>query len=338
MQSGGVSSLIFLVVIGVWAAYFIQYWVRRRDHLATARSVDQFSESMRVLERRTPLSAEPATPARHVGDPARPARAQLLVKRAAASPVTATVGAAAATIAAGPAGANPRGTARPEARSRVTVRRNRALVMLGALSTWLVAVPLVVLGMLGVAYLAVPVVSMVIALAWVRRNARSQAARTTPARDRSRSTVHDTLRRMPRDQRVVPTRRGQAAPESDIGASAAETAHAESEPTDTALGEPALVTTRARGELYDLEAIEAVDAVDVAPAAATLQPVQPARPLVDEDDIPLTWDPVPVPRPTYTLKARATRPAPAAADLVGDADTEYAAHADKLPVRQVAGA
>ena len=46
------SSLIFLVIIAIWAAYFVQHWVRRREHLATARSVDQFSESMRVLERR----------------------------------------------------------------------------------------------------------------------------------------------------------------------------------------------------------------------------------------------------------------------------------------------
>jgi hypothetical protein len=99
-----------------------------------------------------------------------------------------------------------------------------------------------------------------------------------------------------------------------------------------------------RGELYDLEAIEADNALTAAAhaaaahAAAALPPVRPTRLLVDEDDIPLTWDPVPVPRPTYTLKARATRPAPAAADLVGDADTEYAAHADELPARRVAGA
>ena len=36
-------------------------------------------------------------------------------------------------------------------------------------------------------------------------------------------------------------------------------------------------------------------------SAATMMP------LVDEDDIPLTWDPVPVPRPTYTMKAMAQR-------------------------------
>src|SRR3954453_8891545 len=49
------SSLIFLVIVVIWVAYLIQHWVRRREHLATARSVDKFSEAMRVLERRTPL-------------------------------------------------------------------------------------------------------------------------------------------------------------------------------------------------------------------------------------------------------------------------------------------
>ena len=70
---------------------------------------------------------------------------------------------------------------------------------------------------------------------------------------------------------------------------------------------------------------------------AVAAPAAPARPLVDEDDIPLTWDPVPVPRPTYTMKARVTRPAPTSADLVGDADTEYAAY-EEAPERRVAGA
>jgi hypothetical protein len=341
VQSGGVSSLIFLVVIGVWAAYFIQYWVRRRDHLATARSVDQFSESMRVLERRTPLpAADLSTPTRqaHASAPVQSARAQLLLKRAATPPAAATVGTGVATNAPRPAGGSARGTARPEARSRVTARRNRAMVMLGALSTWLVAVPLVALGMLGAAYLAFPVVSVAIALAWVRRNASSQAGRTAPAGSRSRSTAHDTLASRPGDQRVVRTRPGQAAPTAPVETEAAASNPAATGLAETAVAEPAVAATRVRGELYDLEAIETVNALGAAHAAAALQPTQPTRPLVDEDDIPLTWDPVPVPRPTYTLKARATRPAPAAADLVGDADTEYAAREDELPVRQVAGA
>lgn len=45
------SSVIFLVVIAIWAAYLVQHWVGRREHLATARTVDRFSESMRILDR-----------------------------------------------------------------------------------------------------------------------------------------------------------------------------------------------------------------------------------------------------------------------------------------------
>lgn len=43
------SSLIFVVVVAVWALYLVQHWVRRREYLATARSVDRFSEAIRLL-------------------------------------------------------------------------------------------------------------------------------------------------------------------------------------------------------------------------------------------------------------------------------------------------
>ena len=44
------SSLIFVVIAGVWAAFLVQHWIRRREHIATARSVDAFSETLRVLK------------------------------------------------------------------------------------------------------------------------------------------------------------------------------------------------------------------------------------------------------------------------------------------------
>ena len=54
------SSLIFVAIIAIWAAFLVQHWVRRREALATARSVDRFSEAIRLLDR-TParVSAEP---------------------------------------------------------------------------------------------------------------------------------------------------------------------------------------------------------------------------------------------------------------------------------------
>ena len=50
-----VSSLIFVVIVAIWAAYLVQHWARRREDAAATRSVDGFSEAMRVLEKRPAL-------------------------------------------------------------------------------------------------------------------------------------------------------------------------------------------------------------------------------------------------------------------------------------------
>ena len=79
------SGLIFLVIIAIWAAYLLQHWVRRREHLATARSVDRFSDAMRVLERRIPLPESDLSlpqPRSYSVSPARLSRPEVVVKRA----------------------------------------------------------------------------------------------------------------------------------------------------------------------------------------------------------------------------------------------------------------
>ncbi|MBA2696506.1 MAG: hypothetical protein H0U62_11870, partial [Actinobacteria bacterium] len=79
------SSLIFVVILAVWAAYLMQHWVRRRDHIATARSVDRFSEAMRVLERRQRaprIDSRAPAPRSYAVSPARPAYPDVVVKRA----------------------------------------------------------------------------------------------------------------------------------------------------------------------------------------------------------------------------------------------------------------
>lgn len=50
------SSLVFVVIIAIWGAYLMSHWVRRREHLAMARSVDRYSRAMRVLERTGPVA------------------------------------------------------------------------------------------------------------------------------------------------------------------------------------------------------------------------------------------------------------------------------------------
>uniref|UniRef100_UPI0012ED6818 hypothetical protein n=1 Tax=Piscicoccus intestinalis TaxID=746033 RepID=UPI0012ED6818 len=55
------SSLIFVAVVVIWAAYLVVHVSRRREHLATARTVDRFSSQMRVLQRRA-VRVDPPAP------------------------------------------------------------------------------------------------------------------------------------------------------------------------------------------------------------------------------------------------------------------------------------
>lgn len=77
------SSLIFVLVVAIWGAYLLQYWIKRRDHLATVRSVDRFSAAMRVLDdhRMRRGTAEP-TPRSYAVAPTRAARPEVTVKHA----------------------------------------------------------------------------------------------------------------------------------------------------------------------------------------------------------------------------------------------------------------
>lgn len=326
MQPSGLSSLIFVVIIGVWAAYFIQYWVRRREHLATARSVDQFSESMRVLERRSLLpTTELSEPRResYAVSPARPSRPSILVKRAEPAERVGSAG----PVEDGPHREPSRRPAPPSGR-RAAPSTNRApgLLLLTSLVALVAVAVAALLAWLPLWSLIVPVASLVVAFGWVRHRVgaagRERVARARAARPRSQSTRATRAAQQP----VEPMA---AEPAPAVGVEVA---------TDPAVGaEPEPTVDLPAARPYDIQAVEA-------PATAPPSVPEPAEPfaaahlLVDEDDIPLTWDPVPVPRPTYTMKARATRPAPPAADLVGDADTEYAAPGADQVERRAAGA
>ena len=71
------SGLIFVALAVAWAAYLIPKALRHHDDVVRGRSVDRFSESMRVLARREPVSARMA---RLVVAPARAASAVVTTK------------------------------------------------------------------------------------------------------------------------------------------------------------------------------------------------------------------------------------------------------------------
>jgi hypothetical protein len=77
------SGPIFVALAVAWAAYLIPKALRHHDDVVRGRSIDRFSQSMRVLARREPVSARAA---RLVVTPTRAATAEVTTKPTAGSP------------------------------------------------------------------------------------------------------------------------------------------------------------------------------------------------------------------------------------------------------------
>ena len=259
------SSLIFLVLIAIWAAFLLQHWVARREHLATARSVDRFSEAMRVLERRSPLPEYELSgprPRSYDISPARPSRPEAVVKRAhSLRPDSPPVPAAVAS--------DPTASGAPVRQTRffrvlagVSARRVRGLSLLASLLFALVVSPLAAFSILPWWSFLVVVATLIVDLAWLRRVAVSE---------RVAQRAHVRARRSP----AHPAR--EAARHSD---------YFESEPES----------------LVDSRSEQVVEA----PGAVVVETIEPSQAPAQVD--PSAWAPVPVPPPTYTLKAKAADP------------------------------
>jgi hypothetical protein len=169
------SSLVFLVIIAIWAAYLLQHWVRRREHLATARSVDRFSDAMRVLERRTPLpefDLSAPRPRSYAISPARSSRPEVVVKRAQSLTPNIPTSPAAAV----------RPTRVFHALAGMSARRGRGLSLLVSLLVTVVVSSLVAISVLRWWSVLVAGAVLVADVAWLRHVAVSeQASRQTKA-------------------------------------------------------------------------------------------------------------------------------------------------------------
>ena len=279
------SSLIFLAIIAMWAAYLLGHWVRRRDQLATARSIDRFSESMRVLERRTPTrpvsAARPTARAYVVA----PVRAPLVARSGAAGRGPLTDPRAAAVR---DSHRNPgvSGAASGSTSGHVTGRitreaaRRRARLLLGLVAGTVAGWLLVATTAL--AWWLAAVVSALLALALVQL--RRTARRARPRTPRRRGAVRRSLAsRVP-----APTRRPRH--HQDVRAVIEQVAAARRVSNGAAVATPeSFATTPDAGGQPPLSA--------PTDAGATGSP-EP-RPVADG------WQPVPVPPPTYTLKPKA---------------------------------
>lgn len=349
-----VSSLIFVVIVAIWAAYLVQHWARRREDAAATRSVDGFTEAMRVLEKRPALPAtDLSTPRPHsyAVKPASAGRATVDVKRAVPagsarrhSPLVARRGDArvlTATVAsgsrtgsdrtdhdiapyaaevdrmpesasqtshgvrprsgrpAGPPAGRPAG--RPAAPARVSLaqRRIRAALLLLSVVWVPVSIALTVTGLLMWASIPFAVLTVAAVLVWLRAEAQADRLRVAAVVE------------APADEAAGSGRRGRLKRDgrADSGRSRDIAHHVpvlSSEDTQVIRSTPVLTPSQT---VAAASAPQTLLAQHVEPGVFDVQaPITGEVPVVEPEPAPPlegSWSPVPVPRPTYSLKAKA---------------------------------
>lgn len=313
MQS---SSLIFVIVVAIWAVYLLQYWIKRRDHLSTVRSVDRFSAAMRVLDhhRLHDEGAEPA-PRSYAITPTKAARPTVTVKRAAAPRTARDAGAHDGVHETRDAGApdhespvQPMTSTQPAARRTLidrvvdAPRRVRGLTLLAHLALLPVVLLLTAFGPLPWWLPVVMLVGTAGAFGWLRQGVVEERA---AARAHARAVRHHADTGAPERARTAPAATRTAAARPAATRSSAPRTSAPR--TSTAAAPTAEATVRRERADAPFDAQPSADLPQAeAPTAEVVEPVE-AR----TEPEPGTWQPVPVPRPTYTMKARVQRPEPA---------------------------
>ncbi|MEV1045234.1 gephyrin-like molybdotransferase receptor GlpR [Streptomyces sp. NPDC049916] len=328
------SGLIYAVIVGAWAAYLVPMWLRRQDELNEARPTERFSTAIRLLSGRAAMErryakelrertaeeaapdADPdretdrmesvdvrafATPPAHPdarsSDPAHDPRAfgqqppdrQAHERRTGERPADPGPGARQRSR----SGAAEAERARRAQRSQVLARRRRTTVVLFLAFT--VGAVVAAVGGLGLLWApAVPAVLLSTYIVHLRTQERRRFAFTMDRRRAEDAAQRLRENRPRRHQPAVP-----APAESDDDA---EAHHAEPEPTPT-------VSPQEAGRRALVEQTDHAEWVDQ----------QRERGRVQGD----SWEPVPVPLPTYVTAPVAPRASGGVE--VGDPETWSAA-------------
>ncbi|WP_327074053.1 hypothetical protein OG196_25500 [Kitasatospora purpeofusca] len=209
------SGLIYAVIVGAWAAYLVPMWLRRQDELNEARPTERFSTAIRLLAGRSALERRAS---RALGDEPRddeqsndgpPERDAAAPDDPADAPAGRTDAPASARSAerdrAEPRPTPPSGG--PERRARLLARRRRmvtALFLAFALGAVVAAVA-------GLAFLWVPAVPAALLTLYIGHLRRLERQRYAVKLDRTRAAqAAERLRK--REQQRAEAGRAAAAP------------------------------------------------------------------------------------------------------------------------------
>ncbi|MET9886574.1 hypothetical protein ABZZ20_26235 [Streptomyces sp. NPDC006430] len=269
------SGLIYAVIVGAWAAYLVPMWLRRQDELNEARPTERFSTAIRLLSGRAGMERRYAKGLRERGD--QEAEPQYRADPDVATETVNSVEADARALVVPPTRAEPRSAMaerhRREQRLQVLARRRRTTALLFLIFT----LGTVVAAVGGLGYLWAPAVPALLLSTYIVHLRVQERRRFEFTMDRRRA---EAAARQLRENR--PRRRE---PEATAG----------SEP------DPAPpVSPQEAGRRALVEQTDHAEWVD--------QQRERERGPVRGD----SWEPVPVPLPTYVtapVAPRATGPA-----------------------------
>ncbi|MER5348758.1 hypothetical protein ABT093_00250 [Kitasatospora sp. NPDC002551] len=300
------SGLIYAVIVGAWAAYLVPMWLRRQDELNEARPTERFSTAIRLLAGRSALERRAS---RALGDEPRddeqtedgpPERDAAASDDPAPAP-----GAPAQGPGVDPAA--PRPAVRAEARSgpggggserraRLLARRRRMVTVLFLAF----AVGAVVAAVAGLAFLWVPALPALLLTLYIGHLRRLERQRYAVKLDRVRAAQAAERLRKREQLRAEAGREKPAADPAPAPAAA----------------EPAAGAPAGRGRPHLRLATEA-DAARAASEGAAASASAVAEATEHEEWVdgmrergaagPDSWEPVPVPLPTYVTAPVAPR-------------------------------
>ncbi|MFC5722057.1 hypothetical protein ACFP1Z_17975 [Streptomyces gamaensis] len=268
------SGLIYAVIVGAWAAYLVPMWLRRQDELNEARPTERFSTAIRLLSGRAGMERRYAKDLEgRVADDAPPADGPAGPGARGPEPDAPTepvaVRPSGAPSAAPPAPHAPPALSSAERarRSKVLARRRRTTVMLFLAFT----LGAVIAGVFGLGFLWAPAAPAVLLSAYIVYLRSQERRRFAFTMDQRRAELAA--------QRLREGRAGRARP-ADRDAAAADTApHPAPAAPDPAAGRRALVELTDHAEWVDAQRSRGGE----------------------------SWEPVPVPLPTYVTAPVAPR-------------------------------
>ncbi|MCJ1679036.1 hypothetical protein MTF65_17160 [Streptomyces sp. APSN-46.1] len=280
------SGLIYAVIVGAWAAYLVPMWLRRQDELNEARPTERFSTAIRLLSGRAGMERRYAKGLRERGD--QEAQVPPQADPDAATETVNSVDAAARAVGVPPTRAEPRSAAadrveraeraRREQRLQVLARRRRTTALLFLVFT----LGAVVAAVGGLGFLWAPGVPAVLLSTYIVHLRIQERRRYEFTMDRRRAEAAARQLRESRQRRRHP--------ESAGGQGSAEGAEPDPAPpvSPQEAGRRALVEQTDHAEWVDQQRER-----ERGPARGD------------------SWEPVPVPLPTYVtapVAPRATGP------------------------------